>query len=258
MKLNRRMLFGIISIVLAVVIAFVGIPAVIGQTNKKVNIVRVVKPIERGDTIVADALEIVEVSSYGLPANVATDMKQVVGYYALVDLVPGDYFLPSKVGGEPLDKDPILSELPDGKVAISMSVKSMAGILSNKLKSEDIVSIYSYNDDGEIEVVSELQYVRIIAISNASGTNIEDVSSDESSIAYTVTFLVDDLQAEKIITIENEGPMHLALVSRGNSKRAKELLDIQDDILDRIREENDEYDSFEDSFDFSDTFDTRT
>lgn len=134
----------------------------------------------------------------------------------------------------------------------------MAGILSNKLKSEDIVSIYSYNDDGEIEVVSELQYVRIIAISNASGTNIEDVSSDESSIAYTVTFLVDDLQAEKIITIENEGPMHLALVSRGNSKRAKELLDIQDDILDRIREENDEYDSFEDSFDFSDTFDTRT
>lgn len=139
-----------------------------------------------------------------------------------------------------------------------MSVKSMAGILSNKLKSEDIVSIYSYNDDGEIEVVSELQYVRIIAISNASGTNIEDVSSDESSIAYTVTFLVDDLQAEKIITIENEGPMHLALVSRGNSKRAKELLDIQDDILDRIREENDEYDSFEDSFDFSDTFDTRT
>ena len=203
MKLNRRMLFGIISIVLAVVIAFVGIPAVIGQTNKKVNIVRVLKSIEKGDTIVADALEIVEVSSYGLPVNVATDMKQVVGYYALVDLVPGDYFLPSKVGGEPLAKDPILSELPEGKVAISMSVKSMAGILSNKLKSEDIVSIYSYNDDGEIEVVRELQYVRIIAISNASGTNIEDVSSDESSIAYTITFLVDDMQAEKIITIEN-------------------------------------------------------
>lgn len=258
MKLNRRMLFGIISIVLAVVIAFVGIPAVIGQTNKKVNIVRVVKPIEKGATIVADALEIVEVGSYGLPANVATDMKQVVGYYALVDLVPGDYFLPSKVGGEPIDKDPILSELPDGKVAISMSVKSMAGILSNKLKSEDIVSIYSYNDDGEIEVVSELQYVRIIAISNASGTNIEDVSSDESSIAYTITFLVDDLQAEKIITIENEGPMHLALVSRGDSKRSKELLDIQDDILDRIREDNDGNNSFDDNFDVSDIFDMET
>ena len=236
MKMNRRMLFGIISIALAAVIALIGIPAVIGQSNTKINIVRVKTAIEEGTVIVADSLEMAEVSSHGLPANVATDMSQVVGTYALVDLVPGDYFLPSKVSSTTPDTDPILSKLPDGKLAVSMSVQSLAGILSNKLRTDDIVAIYTYNDDGEIEVAEELQYVRIIAISNSSGTNIEDATGDESRMASSITFLADDLQAAKMITIENENPMHLVLVSRGDVDRAKKLLAEQEDILEEIRE----------------------
>ena len=236
MKMNRRMLFGIISIALAAVIALIGIPAVIGQGNTKINIVRVKTAIEEGTVIIADSLEMAEVSSHGLPAGVATDFSQVVGTYALVDLVPGDYFLPSKVSQTTPDRDPILSKLPDDKIAISMSVQSLAGILSNKLRTDDIVAIYSYNEDGEIEVVEELQYVRIIAISNSNGTNIEDAVADESRMASTITFLADDLQAQKMIEIENENPMHLVLVSRGDIKRAKELLNTQDEILDEIRE----------------------
>ena len=116
MKMNRRMLFGIISIALAAVIALIGIPAVIGQGNTKINIVRVKTAIEEGTVIVADSLEMAEVSSHGLPANVATDFAQVVGTYALVDLVPGDYFLPSKVSQTTPDRDPILSKLPDDKI----------------------------------------------------------------------------------------------------------------------------------------------
>ena len=117
-----------------------------------------------------------------------------------------------------------------------MSVQSLAGILSNKLRTDDIVAIYSYNEDDEIEVVEDLQYVRIIAISNSNGTNIEDAVADESRMASTITFLADDLQAQKMIEIENENPMHLVLVSRGDIKRAKELLNTQDEILDEIRE----------------------
>lgn len=230
------MLFGIISIALAAVIALIGIPAVMGQGNTKLNIVRVKSPIEKGAVISADSLEMAEVSAHGLPANVATDFTQVVGTYALVDLVPGDYFLPSKVSSTTPERDPILSKLPDGKVAVSMSVKSLAGILSNKLREDDIVAIYSYNADSEIEAIEELQYVRIIAVSNANGTNIEDAVGDESRMASTITFLADELQVQKMITIENENPMHLVLVSRGNVKRAKELLKMQDDILGEIRE----------------------
>lgn len=252
MKMNRRMLFGIISIALAAVIALIGIPAVMGQGNAKINIVRVKSPIDKGTVISADSLEMVEVSSHGLPANVATDMSQVIGGYALVDLVPDDYVLPSKVSTAPPEHDPILNKLPDGKVAISMSVKSLAGILSNKLRADDIVAIYSYNKDGEIEVIKELQYVRIIAVSNSNGTNIEDVVGDESRMASTITFLADDLQAAKMITIENENPMHLVLVSRGNTKRAKELLTAQDEILIEIREKMEEESEEETGYIFDD------
>ena len=70
MKMNKRLLFGIISIALAVVIALIGIPAVIGQSNTKINIVRVKEVIEEGTVIVADSLEMAEVSSHGLPAMV--------------------------------------------------------------------------------------------------------------------------------------------------------------------------------------------
>lgn len=79
MKMNKRLLFGIISIALAAVIALIGIPAVIGQSNTKLQIVRVKETIEEGTVVTAEQLEMAEVSSHGLPANVATDLTQVVG-----------------------------------------------------------------------------------------------------------------------------------------------------------------------------------
>ena len=231
MKLNKRMLFGIISIVLAAVIAFIGIPAVSQQNNTTVHIVRVKTAIAEGSVITAEALEMAEVSSQNLPANVAADFSQVVGSYAAVDLVAGDYFLPEKVSRTASDKDPLLSMMPDDRVAVSVSVQSLAGILSNKLRADDIVSIYSPNGLGQYEVVDELRYVRIIAVTNANGTNIEDAVEDESRMASTVTFLLNDRQAQKLITIEHGHPMHLVLVSRGDIHRAVELLKEQENML---------------------------
>ncbi len=233
MKMNKRLLFGIISIALAAVIALIGIPAVIGQSNTKLQIVRVKEAIEEGTVVTAEQLEMAEVSSHGLPANVATDFTQVVGAYALVDLVPGDYFLPTKVSIESPEKDTILKKLTGDKIAVSMSVQSLAGVLSNKLRTDDIVSVYSY-EDGEVVKIEELQYVRIIAVTNSNGTNIEDAVGDEFRMAATITFLANDRQAAKMIEIENEYPMHLTLVSRGDTKRAKELLAEQEDILEQI------------------------
>ena len=232
MKLNKRLVFGIISIVLAAVVALIGIPAVLGQQNNKVKILRVKTDVEKGTVIVNEQLETVEVSALNLPVDIATDPTQVVGKYALVDMVAGDYFLPSKVSSKSPVKDTVLSELKDGKVAISKSITNFAGALSNKLKPGDIVGIYRYEDG--VEQVEELQYVKIIALTNSSGINIEDATGDESTMAATVTFLATYAQAEKIIEIENESPMHMVLVCRDNEKRAKELLAEQERILNEI------------------------
>ena len=193
---NKRLLFGIISIVLAAVIALIGIPMVMKSTNTKVNIVRVAAPIEQGTIITDEQVVIAEVSSQ----NPETDV--------------------------------ILSELPNGKIAVSMSVQSLAGILSNKLRTDDIVRIYRYENG--VEKVDELQYVRIIAISNSSGVNIEDVTGDGSRMASTITFLATYEQAMKIIEIENESAVHMVLVSRGDEKEAATLLAEQETILEQL------------------------
>ena len=250
MKLSKRMLFGIISIVLAAVIAFIGIPAVSQQNNTTVHIVRVRTGIAEGSVITAEALEMAEVSAQNLPANVATDFSQVVGSYANVDLVAGDYFLPAKVSRTASDKDPLLGMLSEEQIAVSVSVQSLAGILSNKLRADDIVSIYSRDSLGQYKIVDELRYVRIIAVTNANGTNIEDAVEDESRMASTVTFLLTDRQAQKLITIEHEHPMHLALVSRGDIHRAVELLNEQKAILDGMSVDMEDIPPLEDLLDF--------
>lgn len=249
MKLNKRLVFGILSIVLAAVVALIGIPAVLGQQNQKTVILRVKTDIEKGMVITSEQIESVEVSALNLPADVANDATQVVGKYALVDMVAGDYFLPSKVSSKSPVKDTVLSELSDGKVAVSKSITSFAGSLSNKLKAGDIVGIYRYEDG--VEMVEELQYVSIIALTNSSGINIEDATGDESTMAATVTFLATYAQAEKIIEIENESPMHMVLVCRDNEKRAKELLAEQERILNEIalrEEENKETSEADEEF----------
>ena len=66
----------------------------------------------------------------------------------------------------------------------------------------------------------------------------------------TVTFLLTDRQAQKLITIEHEHPMHLALVSRGDIHRAVDLLNEQKEILDGMSVDMEDIPPLEDLLDF--------
>lgn len=116
MRINNRFIYGIISILLAAVIAFVAIPVVTKKTSSTLEIVRVVNPLERGQQITAQDLELIEVGSYNLPASVAIRLEDVTGTYAAASLMPGDYILPNKVSSSPLSSDPALYSIPDGMV----------------------------------------------------------------------------------------------------------------------------------------------
>ena len=51
MKLNNRFIFGILSLLLAAVIAFVALPTIARQTNGKEEIVRITQPVLKGEQI---------------------------------------------------------------------------------------------------------------------------------------------------------------------------------------------------------------
>ena len=63
MKLNNRFIFGILSLVLAAVIAFVALPTIARQTNGKTEIVRITQPVLKGEQVTKENAEVVEVKS---------------------------------------------------------------------------------------------------------------------------------------------------------------------------------------------------
>ena len=233
MKLNNRFLFGILSILLAAVIAFVALPTISRQTNGKTKIIRVAQPVLKGAAITDKDIEIVEVGSYNLPTNIAVTKADVVGRYATADLAAGDYILSSKVSELPITSDIALNSIPSGKVAISLTVKTLASGLSDKLQPGDIIRIYHFLDMAQD--IPELQFVKVLSVTDSKGYNVDNTKEvseeEEKQQSATITVLASPEQAKIITGLENDGVAHVALISRGNESLAAELLAEQDLVL---------------------------
>lgn len=238
MKMNNRFIYGIISIILAVVIAFIAIPAITSKTSSTYEIVRMKTFVGRGTAITADNVELIEVGEYNMPGNVARTLEDVVGTYAATDLYPGDYILPEKVSSVPLSSDITLNSIPDGKVAISITTQTLATALSDKLQSGDIIRLYHYDDENVLEPVTdipELRFLKVLSVTDADGLDIDyttpPAEDEEKQQTATITVLASPEQAMLLTRYENEGVLHVALISRGNETLANDLLDRQNEIL---------------------------
>lgn len=229
MKLNNRFLFGMLSLLLAAIIAFVALPTIARQTNGKTEIVRITQPVLKGEQITAANTEVVEVGSFNLPPNIARSLEDVNGLYATADLAQGDYILTTKVSMVPISSDVALNSIPSGMTAISLTVKTLASGLSDKLQPGDIIRIYHFLDTAE--EVPELRYVRVLSVTDADGINVdntkEPTGDEEKKQSATITVLASPEQARIITMLENDGVAHVALVSRGNDTLAEELLSLQ-------------------------------
>ena len=236
MKLNNRFLFGILSLLLSAIIAFIAIPTMASQTNGKTEIIRVTSPIAKGEEITPEAVEVMEVGSYNLPDNVARSMQDVAGRYAAADFEAGDYILASKVSLIPITSDVALNNLPSGKVAISLTVKTLASGLSDKLQPGDIIRIYHYLDAAR--EVPELRYVQVLSVTDSDGNNVDNAAEleegEEKQQSATITVLASPEQAEVITGIENDGTAHVALICRNNEELAAELLQRQDQEIQEL------------------------
>ena len=229
-------MFGLLSILLAAVIAFVALPTISSRTNGKTEIVRVAQPVLKGSAITDKDVEVVEVGSYNLPANIALTKADVVGRYAAADLAAGDYILSSKVSITPISSDIVLNSIPSGKVAISLTVKTLASGLSDKLQPGDIIRIYHFMD--EARDIPELQFVKVLAVTDAKGYNVDNTKEvseeEEKQQSATITILASPEQAKIITGLENDGVAHVALITRGSETLAEELLAQQDRVLQEL------------------------
>ena len=236
---KNRTVLGITCIVLALIICFVVSPLISRTSNKTMSVVRVTADIKSGDEITKDMVTEINMSAANQPDGVIPKSKSVIGKYATMDMVKGDYVLESKIADTPYVENTYLAGLDGTNRAISITLKTFAGGLSGKLKSGDIVSIIApdYQKTGMTVVPSELQFVEVIAATTKSGSDATGETGDENNLPSTVTLLVSEKQALILADLEKTGTIHMSLVYRGDRKTAEEFLKAQDELNNPPEEE---------------------
>lgn len=233
LRITRTML-GFICLFMALGITFGLAPFLQRVSSARTTIIRVVVDIEKGSIIPESAIETISVGSYNLPENIAVQKAEAIGKYALTDLQKGDYFLKTKLSTYAPTTDAYLLNLPDGKQAISISVKSFAGGLSGKLLPGDIITAIALDANKKAVMPMELHYLKLLAVTMTGGSDKQsdgEVPKTKDGEAVTsvttVTLLVDERQARRLAELEASNWNHISLVCRGDPAKAATLLETQ-------------------------------
>jgi pilus assembly protein CpaB len=194
------------------------------------------KNVKQGEIITADMVATVKVGGYNLPDDVSRRKENVVGKYAKYDMKTGDYILSNKLSDTPVAEFVYLHELDGTRIAISVSIKSFALGLSGKLAAGDIVTLIAsdFGDTRATVMPTELRYVKVLAVTDNKGYDIEAGGSDERQLPSTVTLLVVPEQAVILAELESKGKIHCALVYRGTAENRDKFLQIQDNFLNSV------------------------
>ena len=243
--LKNRTVLGIVCIVLALIICFAITPLFNASKSSTMRIIRIKNDVKIGQKITSKDVESVEVGAYNMPSDVAQKSEDVVGKYAKMEMIKGEYILPTKISDTPASENAYLYGLTGEKRAISITIPSFAGGLSGKLISGDIVSIIAvdYKEQGETIVPEELQYVEVIAVTDSKGNDDETVTvkpdgEEEVELPETVTLLVTPVQANILAELEAEGEIHVALVYRGTAENAQKFISAQENLLEELTSED--------------------
>ena len=215
---QNKIVVGVICIVIAAILAFVFLPSISKSKSNTETIFVVKNAVAEGTKIEESMLVEKEVGSYGLPQSIIKDKDKIVGKYASCNITPDDFILSSKLSdfaaNQKLDK--VMSQ---GNMLVTVSLDSVASAVGNHLKSGDIISIVGYANDAVV-VYEELKALEVYSIENENAEKLEDVENNEEAehLASTVTLIVNQIQAEKLIQAEYSGKVHAVFVKRGAVK----------------------------------------
>ena len=215
---QNKIVVGVICIVIAAILAFFFLPSISKSKSNTEKVYAVKNAVAEGTKIEESMLVDKEVGSYGLPQSIIKDKDKIVGKYASCDITPDDLIHSSKItdyaANQKLDK--VMSQ---GNMLVTVSLDSVASAVGNHLKSGDIISIVGYAND-VVVAYEELKALEVYSIENENAEKLEDVENNEEAehLASTVTLIVNQVQAEKLIQAEYSGKVHAVFVKRGAVK----------------------------------------
>lgn len=223
---NRYVIFAL-CLILAGIIAFAIVPASNKNMSELVDVVKVTRTVEKNTQITEDMLEIKQLPKQVVTENTITDKKEIIGKVAAVQLLAEDNLVIQKFADISSVSDKAMYEM-DGteKLAVSVSVDSLASSVSGKIMPGDVVSVYGFL--GETKVLAEypdLQYLEVIGVSNSNGEELStrnvnnETDSSDKVVPSTVTLSVNRNQAQELVILENTSNIHIVFVGRGEISR---------------------------------------
>lgn len=223
---NKYVVFAL-CMALSAIIAFVIVPTNNDNLTSQVEVIRVTRQIEKNTIITEDMLEYVAVMPLNLPENIIKDKQSIVGKVSAITLLPQDNLIPEKFidAYSITNKEFYDMDNPD-KLAVSVSVKTLAASVSGKLLPGDVVSLYGFNTDSKTFVLhDDLMYVEVLAVTNSKAEDLDKrqagLESDTSDVVIpsTITLSVNRNQARELIELENTGNIHVVFIGRGETSQ---------------------------------------
>lgn len=247
--LRTKSFLGIVCLVLGCLICFAVVPVLKMATVKTVDVVTFTQAAPAGMVITQDMVKTVEMSQYHLPVGAITELSDVIGKYLSVDAAAGDFATPSRVSNTYPGSDPELLDLPEGKMAISISLSNLAQSVSGKLRQGDIVQLFASSGDAEQAMASaplELQYVEVLSATYSDGSDVDLTAAkvagksnvDSTNYLTHITLLVNARQAAVLAGLDHNSTVYAALVVRGNEERKQAALAMQEALFVEEEAEN--------------------
>lgn len=206
------------GIAIAAIAAF-GIYGSAAGGNRKIPVVVAKSTIQAGQTITSDEIAIGQRTKSDVQSGAEKAVSAVVGQKAVGAIYSGDTITAQKIAKSE-------DVVPDGRLEVSVPVKNFAAGLSGGLQAGDIISISATSTTVGVPAtpLTDLQYVKVLAVYPGETAKASSTSNTADS---TVTLLVTRQQFAMLTSYDN-GTLHFALASRGNAKKAADLLASQD------------------------------
>lgn len=231
-----KVIVGFCCILLAVFIGY-GLPLIVQNSKEEeTEVVVTRKQIAKGEEIRAESVSTLKVKKDELLSTYFYDMSAVVGQYAQSDIQIGSLLNDIVISTKQPESNSYLKDIPEGKSAIAVTIITAAGSVAKKIEAGDIVTIYGIPPNEGMSFTAwatsypEIEYVRVLSTITGGDEVAKETEETQTTAEKdtTITLLVDKLQARLLSGLNNNAIIHMALASRGDEQKAKDMLSKQE------------------------------
>ena len=230
--MKNRTIIGIICLILAVVVTFIVAPVINRLSEETQEVVVILKDVKQGSEITKDMVKLEDYAKNNIPKGAITKTETVLGQYAASNLYAGDCLTEAKLTEDGNTAQDVFATLDGSKLAISVTVDSVAASVSGKLQNGDIISFFVMEPGADKATQpSALTYMQVVTTTTSDGIDQDAIVENEDgsfSLPDTVTVLANTEQAKLLASYEGNASIHVAFVYRGDKKTADKFLAIQD------------------------------